>query len=214
MIDPANITKFNRTREELEEWALFATLVAGKPAGRTARLLENFLNNSRLALGYDLTPFELVRTWVRLGRLEQQLRRYGTGQYDRLVRCWTQLTALVPARMGHSTMMEYAVPLGDVRALEQVHGIGPKTARFIVLHSVRGARYIPIDTHWLKELRERGYDIKVSSSDGQVSMTRLQYERYEQHALEVVDRAGLTAAEADLMIWRKWNARGNARLAA
>lgn len=214
MVDPANITKYNRTREELEELALFATLVAGKPVGRTARLLENFLNNSRIAIGYDLTPFELVRTWVRLGRLEQQLRRYGTGQYDRLVRCWTQLTAMAPARRGHGNELEYAVPLGDTYALEQVHGIGPKTARFIVLHSVRGARCIPIDTHWLKELRANGYDVKQPSPDGHMTMTRLQYARYEQYALEVADRTGLTVAEADLMIWRKWSAQGNARLAA
>ena len=43
MIDPRKVTKFDRTLEELEEFMLFAIVVAGKNAFQQARKLEQFL---------------------------------------------------------------------------------------------------------------------------------------------------------------------------
>lgn len=211
MVDPYNVTKFDRSREELEEFALFATLVAGKPAHRMAKLLDKMLLDARFALEFDLSPFEVVRTWVRMGTLEKQLRHYGTGQYERLVRCWTELTKLKanPHRIGPALLPD--VDLGSASDLRRVHGIGPKTSNFIVLHSQRNARCIPIDTHWVKELVERGYITPqvVIGEDGKVErhvrVHNGNHSIFESYALKVVEEFGRPAAEVDLMIWKKWN---------
>ena len=47
MIDPSDVTKYDRTEEELEEWLLFCIVAAGKTAKTQARLLENFLTSLR-----------------------------------------------------------------------------------------------------------------------------------------------------------------------
>jgi hypothetical protein len=209
LIYPDRLTNFNRSRAQLEELALFATLVAGKPARRMARLLNHLLPNAAINLGFDLTPFEIVRIWVEQGRLGQVLREYGTGQYARLEQCWTELTA-VKRRSGQGVgndqffALVHGVDLGSIKALEQVHGIGPKTARLIVLHSVPGIRAIPVDTHWMKELRSRGYPV----SDGDHPMGDAQYRQYETWALMEADRAGMSPAAYDLLVWRKWNEQG------
>jgi hypothetical protein len=213
LIDPNNITDFTRNRPALEELVLFATMVPTKPAHRTARLLETMLANARLTYGDQLSPFDIVRLWIGSGCLGQVIRRYGVGQYTRIERCWRELVEREPIigrRTGNDPVVRYVkqVDLRSVEQLEQIHGIGPKTARFIVLHSVAGARCIPVDTHWVKELLERGYPIKVSVNErGQrvVSVNDRTHPIYEAYALAEVDRSGMSAAEYDLLIWRKWN---------
>jgi hypothetical protein len=44
MVDPFAITKYDRSKSELEEMLLFCVLVAGKPARRTA-VTDNGVGN-------------------------------------------------------------------------------------------------------------------------------------------------------------------------
>lgn len=212
MINPNQPTNFFRNRAELEEWVMFATMVPTKPAHRMAAILETMLANARLVYGDQLSPFDIVRIWTEQGCLGQVLRRYNVGQYTRLERCWRELVALTPYFEGKSERtIRYIkqVDLRSVQQLEKIHGIGPKTARFIILHSVKGARCVPIDTHWIKELRARGYPIKVTTDEQGRQVVRVDartHAIYEGYALAEVDKSGLTAAEYDLLIWKRWNA--------
>jgi hypothetical protein len=43
MIDPRDVTKFDRTQAELEEYWLFCIVAAGKTAMTQARLLDAYL---------------------------------------------------------------------------------------------------------------------------------------------------------------------------
>lgn len=213
MIDPMNPSNFNRSRASLEEFVLFGTLVAGKPARRMALLLETMLANARFVYGDPLSPFEIIRIWIKNDCLGQVLRRYAVGQYTRIERCWRELVEIqgLPELKWDSNRVaiyNQRVDLRSVTALEKIHGIGPKTARFIVLHSVAGARCIPVDTHWIKELREKGYPIHTTVTDGKlvVPMNDAAHARYEQFALAEVEKSGQTCAEYDLAVWLKWNA--------
>lgn len=225
MIDPSSPTNYHRSRPELEEWALFATMVPTKPAHRMALTLENMLANGRLVYGTELSPFDLVRIWIRGGLLGQVLRRHNVGQYTRLEHCWEELTRIVPIQRdtedGPHVKRTYEVNLKSIQVLESIYGIGPKTAQFIVLHSVEGAIGIPIDTHWIKELRERGYDIRTvrkQNRRGQwvtvVPIDNARHALYEKFALIEVQKSGLTCAEKDLQVWRKWNQLGRSSNAA
>lgn len=203
-INPDAITDFGRSRAQLEEMTLFATMVPTKSAHRMARVLDRMLINGRLSHSADMTPFDLVRVWLENGSLGDVLRSYAIGQYTRLERCWRELTVLTPCRpyLDPDGVLTYTkrVDLKSVAALEQIHGIGPKTARFIVLHSVKGARCIPVDTHWLKELASLGYPVSQDAA-----MNAPNHARYEQFALQEVDKSGLTCAAKDLSVWTKWN---------
>jgi len=51
MIDPSNITNFDRTDGELEEFALFAPAVAGKTADVQASKVNELLQRLEMELG-------------------------------------------------------------------------------------------------------------------------------------------------------------------
>lgn len=210
MINPDQLTCYTRNDAQMEELALFATLTAGKPAHRMAKLLESMLANARLIYGVELSPFDIVRIWIDNGILEERLRYYRVGQYTRLAQCWKELTALRPLEQRGYQILPTMVNLRDIKSLERVHGIGPKTARLIVLHSVPRVRAIPIDTHWLKELAERGYPVQADIE----TITPRLHAIYEQYALQEVDRAMMSCATYDLLVWKKWNARSQVRRAA
>lgn len=203
-INPDRLTNFGRTRAQLEELALYATIAAGKPAHRMAEILDRMLTQGRVEHSADATPFELVRIWLGNDSLGYVLRKYGVGKYTMIERCWRELTELTPCRprLGADGKIAHIkqVDLKSVSALEQIHGIGPKSARLVVLHSVKAARCIPVDTHWVKELYERGYPV-----DPDCSITPKVHAVYEQYALAEVDKSGMTCAVKDLAVWIKWN---------
>lgn len=53
MVDPFDITKYNRTQAELEELLLFCISVAGKNARVTSHNLERFLNDASQEFSID-----------------------------------------------------------------------------------------------------------------------------------------------------------------
>ncbi len=203
LIDPSDVTKFDRTDAELELWWLFGTVVAGKTATTQARLLNELL----LAMGQhvawahfkkttcDLSPFEIVRgaldcpKWRSSERenvLQGFMRMVHLGQYNRLTKCWEQSLAL-------------DLRNDPVEALEAVHGIGPKTARMFLMHSRPEQRFAALDTHLLKHLKARGYDVpSATPSAGK------RYVELEKAFLSLADAAGMTPADYDLQVWKQY----------
>jgi len=59
MIDPSDVTKFDRTQAELEECLLFAIFVASKKATVQAQKLEQFLGGCTI---HGEAPFSFIRT--------------------------------------------------------------------------------------------------------------------------------------------------------
>ena len=180
-IDPHNITNFERTDEELELFWLFCILVAGKNARIQAQKLVNFL---RPASSVGISPFRFIE--LRQHKyLDEDIRAEKLGQYKRVHRAFVE-------------SLDLDLRNCTVHDLENIFGVGPKTARFFLLHSRKDQKFAVLDTHILKWLRGIGVDAPKSTP------TNLKkYHALEQHYLDYCDENNLSPAELDLHIWSK-----------
>ena len=82
--------------------------------------------------------------------------------------------------------------------LESIYGIGPKTARFFLLHSFPDQNYAVLDTHilaWMREVRK--YQVPKSTPSGK------KYEELEGWFLFEAHLVDMTPAELDILIWNQ-----------
>lgn len=182
MVNPAEITNYGMTQEQLEEFLLFAIAVAGHNADSTAKALAKFL-----ALGDDVGPFQKIRN-MRPAQLRHNLKKSRIGMYAKL------FVAFVTVATRNFNLR--TVTPGE---LEEVHGIGPKTSRFFVLHSQEDARFAVLDTHILKWLNLLGYLVPKATPVGR------RYAELETIFLKEADRLGANPAELDLAIWNSYH---------
>jgi len=192
MVDPYDVTDYGRSRAELEEYFLFCLAVAGKKAVMIAAKVAEFLKGA--APGE--TPFEYVLRIEREGTLSDRLKEVRLGKYALLEAAYS-----AAARIGD-------ISAASVEQLEALPGVGPKTARFFILHSRRDAKVAVIDTHVLKFLRERGHDVPKGFPTAQT------YRRLEAVMLDEMEASGLSRAEFDLAVWSHYASGGKTPLPA
>ena len=188
MINPTTITNFNRTEEELEEFLIFAILVAGKGAEQQAKKLDAFLNyhyptNRR----FKNKPFEYIEWLLDWNMLDIIMKEFKLGQYNRIGHAFTEIVKF-KGRLKKITLEE----------LESIKGIGSKTARFFLLHSRKDAQFAVLDTHILKWLREQGYDAPKATP------TKKKYAVLEKIFLTEAWKREMLPADLDLMIWKSY----------
>lgn len=187
MIDPRKVTDYNRSAVELEEFMLFAIVVAGKSAFQQAAKLEQFL-----AYRGDMTPFQYIRwldTHPDLGGegISRMLRQVKMGQYERITTAFRGV-ANVFGEKSNLTL--------SVRLVECIKGIGMKTARFFFMHTLPDQQYACLDTHILRWLSGLGYaDVPKTTPRGD------KYLQLESIFLQHARHLGKTPAELDLEIW-------------
>ena len=196
MIDPTNITKFDRTEAELEEFLLFCILVAGKNSNVQAKKLEQFLDSPNYHFNKGVSPFEKIVSWILIDRLDVRMKFVKLGQYTRLGKCFTQLVSL-------QGKLKYC----SVFDLEKIHGIGPKTARFFLTHTHPNQQFAILDTHMLRYLRDNGYNAPKSTPSAGPT-----YRMWEFAVLQEARKALMSAADFDLMVWNKYSKNGNNHL--
>ncbi len=209
MIKPEKVTNFHRTNDELLEFWMFCIFVAGKRADTTSRKLEELLNlvdlNKQTGIDFLLTRYKVVTkklevmTRGRVGAepsmqdtyIESFLRQSKTGKYDSLSKSLEQTASLIKKD-------PWFLRNASVSDLEAIHGVGPKTARFFLLHSRSEQRVAVLDTHILKWLR--GHGIEAPKSTPSAGKT---YNRLEQEFLTIAERMGIDSATLDLTIWKE-----------
>lgn len=180
---PKDVTNFRRSDAELEMFWFYCLLVAGKNSDWAAP------KNSIMFLDRDHEQRPLV--W-----LKQQGRKYlehhKTGQYDRLTRAIRE-------------SCELNFRTATVDELEAVHGCGPKTARFFILHSRRDAEVAVLDTHILKWLAEKIEAVVPK----QTPQNRKRYYAFEQIALRLfgVHFPRQPLADVDMHLWCLYSGR-------
>ncbi len=194
MIDPTTCTNHEMNDYQLEEFLFFSILVAGKTARIVARSLQRLLDwkadvtyRDKYA-GYNFSPVNLL--WELKENLPTVLRSVGIGCYNLKAR---GLRAAMEAIRSGQLNLRTCTP----EDLQRIPGIGPKTARFFIIHSRANARYAALDTHILKFLRAKGIDAPKSTPTGK------RYKELEQEFLELVP-VDMTVAEFDLAIWNHY----------
>ena len=188
MIDPSNVIKFDRTDRELEEFWLFCCVVAGKTATTQARLLDNFIKSIQTEYPSSTIFGSLALCGSNNGNtLGWHIRYSRLGQYNRLEKCFKE-------------SLQLDLRNASVEDFEAIHGIGPKTARMFMMHSRPNQRLAALDTHLLKHLKANGYVVpKATPSSGKQSR------ELEKVFLTLADAAGQSAADYDLMVWKKYS---------
>lgn len=201
MFDPTNLPNYNMTKEQLEEFALFCVLVAGKTASRASACLAGLLNIAYTRLnsvlpGFNYTPFEVLGH--RSITLSQCKTLTQTLQYWlKLLRCGCPtLKGKAIAQLVTSSL---DLKTCTVQDLEGIYGIGPKTARFFILHTRKDANIACLDTHILRFMRE---ELNIQTPQSTPSGKR--YLDLELKFLEYAKNEGKTPAELDIMIWKTY----------
>jgi thermostable 8-oxoguanine DNA glycosylase len=189
MIDPYNITNFNRTEAELQELLLFCILVAGKTAYIQAGKLEQFLNSirERLMLSDHVKPFEIIKIANDHGILLQEIQKAKLGQYKKITNAFNYL-------IDNKINLSNCEPV----ELEKVPGIGMKTSRFFILHSRNIKTLAVLDVHILKFLGSLGHKVPKTTPN------KKQYYYLEQKFLDYCRANDLHPATADLQIWKSY----------
>ncbi len=178
-------------RNKLERFIIHAVLVAGKTAKTANAALEKFLDFGNVG---DGSPFAFITNLLRSqNHVETVLRIAKTGNYTKNARALWELAT--------SGINLEACSVAD---LEAIHGIGPKTARYFILYTRRGARVAALDTHILKFLRSVGIDAPKSTPP-----KGKRYDELEQAFLAEADKRGVTPHKLDAEIWDMYSAGGN-----
>jgi len=180
-IDPTNITDYNRSDAELEEFMLFCIAAAGKNSQTQARALKRFF----IWKSPSDSPFEFIKSLERQHQLSSELRNSRLGKYNLLYSAFNEVSH---AELRRSTPAD----------LEKITGIGPKTARMFILHSRPYQQYAVLDTHVLKWLgKNLGIKVPKNSPSG------VRYKELEDLFIEVAGYRQVTCADLDLQIWNE-----------
>lgn len=182
MIDPYNITNFNRSNSELEEFLLFCIAVAGKKATNIAKALEIFLN---IEIN-DLSPFEKIKKYIEKNTLKEYLIKSKIGKYKLLEKSYSLLVN-----------KNFDLKIVSVDDLEKIPGIGKKTSRFFIVHSRKTKEYSILDTHVRKWLSNIGYNISNNWNK--------EYEKLEKIFINESKLRNLEIHDLDLKIWSAYS---------
>lgn len=184
MITPETVTQYDRTEEELEEFLMFGILVAGKNAKVQAKKLGEFLHWRG-----TFTPFQYLAFLARhnSGLLIRSMQKHKLGQYNRLDGAFRGIL-----------QFKGQLKTVTVEQLESVKGIGPKTARFFVLHSRRNVQHAVLDTHILKWMKRLGYKVPKATPSKNL------YRKIEAKFLVIAAQKNMSPANLDLHIWKSY----------
>jgi len=169
--------------EEREWFVLFAICVAGKSAKQTQTKLNQYLGN------VPLSPFEIAQVDIKCEWLGSSLRDCKIGQYSRIEKAFREVIKL-----------DVTKDL-TVEKLEAIPGIGPKTARFIVLYTDPDAQCVPLDTHILKYLAKHYPGAKVPKSTPAAGR---KYRELELLFQESAKAQGKSVRQLDTEVWQSY----------
>lgn len=192
VINPRAITDYNRSEADLQRFWTFCVIVAGKNADwashKVGQLYEQADERGQL-------PFDYLRE--NKHALHNVLVVNRVGQYARIERALTQ-------------SLDLDLRECDVRDLEKVFGVGPKTARFFLLHSRPNVEVAVLDTHVLRWLRTKlcigaASDLRIPESTPSQPL----YGRLENICLRLMaaEFPGMSFAQADLLVWCQQSGR-------
>ena len=193
MINPYQITNYNRRSSELEEFLLFCIVVAGKTAYIQAQKLEDFLVsvNKRLMMPENINPFQTLKSAEQHGILMEEILKAKLGQYKKIYSGFKYICS-----------NRYDLNKMTPELLEKIPGVGMKTSRFFLLHSdsFYSNKIAILDTHILKFIKEN-IDDKAPKSTPTIRVT---YKYWEDRFLFWCEQNNKNVADFDLEGWKSF----------
>jgi len=193
LIDPYNITNYNRSHHELEEFLLFCIVVAGKTAYIQAQKLEQFLSsvNTRLMMPENINPFQTIKSAEQHGILFEEIKKAKLGQYKKIYSGFKYISE-----------REHNLSKMTPKILEEIPGVGMKTSRFFLLHSdtFYKDQIAILDTHILKFIKEN-IDDRAPKSTPVIPLT---YRYWESKFLTWCLDNNKNVADFDLEVWKTY----------
>jgi hypothetical protein len=193
MIDPYNITNYNRTQSELEEFLLFCIVVAGKTAYIQSRKLDEFLSsvNKRLMMPEHVSPFQSLKSAEQHGILMEEIQKSKLGQYKKIY-----------SGFKYISQRNYELNRMTPDILESIPGVGMKSSRFFLLHSdtFYKDKIAILDTHILKFIKEN-IDDRAPKSTPVIPIT---YRFWEDMFLKWCSVNNKNVADFDLEVWKSY----------
>ena len=188
MINPAEVTNYNRTQSELEEFILFCINVAGKKSAIEAPKLEVFIERAK-NITKESTPFNCIRKLIKLGRLNEIMH-------------WAKLSPYAQRYNSYVAVAKIKdLQTVTLNRLLQVPGIGLKTARFFLSHSREDFDEPMLDTHILRFLRDQGYSDAPKSTPTNENT----YHYFANIFKNIARQLGKSVTDLDLEIWKQYS---------
>ena len=188
MINPAEVTNYNRTQYELEEFILFCINVAGKKSAIEAPKLEVFIERAK-DITKESTPFNCIRKLIKLGRLNEIMH-------------WAKLSPYAQRYNSYVAVAKIKdLQIVTLNRLLQVPGIGLKTARFFLSHSREDFDEPMLDTHILRFLRDQGYSDAPKSTPSNENT----YHYFANIFKNIARQLGKSVTDLDLEIWKQYS---------
>lgn len=179
--------KYASLREQ-QEFVLFAIAVAGRNALRTAQALDRFIN----LLDQSVLPFEAING-LSDDALAGKLMQARLSPYRSRSKSFREVSGTLTLRVISNV---------SVDEFEGIYGIGPKTARFIKMNTVEGARVAALDVHILQWMRDIGHNVAAKQTPSNPRV----YANIEEAFVAEADQRGMTPGELDLKIWTLYSA--------
>ena len=185
MITPTDITNFSRTASELQEFFIFALFCAGKNSDYASECLDRILSQKT-----ETSLFEWFKT-LEENEIRDVLVEARIGQYNRLTKAIMQAANLDLNKC-------------SLEDLTDIYGVGPKTARFFLLHTRKNYTCAVLDTHILKFLRDNQVDAPKNTP---TNLTK--YKNLEQQFIDIATKKfpSMTLADIDLNLWMEYSGR-------
>jgi len=188
MINPAEVTNYNRTQYELEEFILFCINVAGKKSAIEAPKLEVFIERAK-NITKESTPFNCIKKLIKLGRLNEIMH-------------WAKLSPYAQRYNSYVAVAKIKdLQTVTLNRLLQVPGIGLKTARFFLSHSREDFDEPMLDTHILRFLRDQGYTDAPKSTPTNENT----YYYFANIFKNIARQLGKSVTDLDLEIWKQYS---------
>jgi len=184
LVNTNSLINYNRDDPQLEHFFLRCLLVAGKNATVQQNKLDRVLGSNK-----D-DPFGYLFS-LDYQSIISLLKGSKTGQYKRIANTITHLKCnnIRASKLRDLTLKE----------LEEIPGIGPKTARFFAIYSRENQQVAVLDTHILAWMRENGHEFAPRSTPS----TGRAYALWETKFLWECGKRNKTPVELDNIIWKE-----------
>lgn len=183
-IDYNNITKEKRSLEELLLFLLWCTVTPGKKSQTITPAFNSIFTS--------IKPSDLLNKDGRT--ITAALRNARIGQYKRLSACWRTISQYKPYGQFYNVHRD--------ELMQNIPGIGPKTASFFVLHSRPYEDIAVLDIHILRYLQQQFPKYPIPE---QTPQDLDEYKRLEAMFIGLAAQQDKSVSSLDTEIWQKFS---------